>query len=181
MNSFNDVSDFAKQLIINRLGIKDDITDDMTLDIDKYTKIYFEELEYFDSKEEYDDFLKEKVNAVNNDVVHKIAAACIIINTSGMKLTESKPIDKHCIIEGKAYLRIFLTDALYDGLKYLTEALYPLPESAYDYIISITESKFLSSGAKITEFITDKGARSILFRDALKTVHLINAFLCPLY
>lgn len=179
MHSFNDLSNFAKKIILNRLGISNKSEVDSVI-LDKYASLYFEELEGYESEDAYDTFLKDKITAVETDVRHKLAVVYTILKSNGIKISDApKPINIKQLEKGKTYLRIVISDPLYEGFKYLVQSLYNLPTSSYEYIISVTNSKFLSLDSKLNEFITDKNIKYILTRDALKTAHIAITFLCP--
>jgi len=184
------LSNIGRQWICRKLGmlydsnsifVKDEkaFNDRMDLlnpvyNIDKLVELYKNELNNFSLEIEYNDYLKESLIKLATDIKNKINIANSIIELL------SRIKDKTCLnyfkkektfenaLDSKAYLRIYFDYPMYEGFRYLCNGFSNVKSNAYDYIYSITNSKFLAydSDISIVDNIDEYVSDAMLFISA---------------
>ena len=128
--------------------------------IDKLISIYNKELKTFDSEEEYNDFLEERLSLIKKNTESKIKLGMftehlVSDNSNSDNINFFKVNNKYAEEKG-TLLRLYFEYPKYEGMKYLCEPAQKLEENVYDYIFNITNSRFLAEGSDIDLFISDK-------------------------
>lgn len=127
--------------------------------IDKLVDTYNKELKTFDSEEEYNDFLEERVKLIKKKTEDAIKLGImtehlICGNSDSNDINFFKVNNKYKEEKG-TLLRLYFEYPKYEGMKYLCEPVQKLEENVYDYIFNITNSRFLAEGSDIDLFISD--------------------------
>jgi hypothetical protein len=151
---------------------------------DKIIETYLEEMQNFDSEEEYVEFLNESRGILESDILKRIVVCVKLIEDCEGKdkfYQLRNTMNFITDISTGCTLRIWLDSPLYEGLKYIVYGLYNLPNDFSDYVEEVSGSKFLALAKDIDDFDIGKYGLEFLRQSAVNLSFSIFNTLSPMY
>lgn len=172
---------------------RDAFVDRMTLLDTKYNitgmiKAYKEELDNFESEEEYDKFITNAFKCIKVDINKKIGEANLLNNIICKTCNYHNILDAkvgkefNTIVNTDNYIRVYFEHPFYESFKYLLDGLHIIPNDVDQYIKDVTNSKFLAKESDINIFIdTYSETYNILRHNMLLLSYSLFSLISPAF